>query len=78
MTVKVKVAPASSRNAVVGNMADGTLKVNVAAPAERGKANKALREVLAAHFGVPVSSVTLLSGHGSPRKLVRVGTTPLR
>ena len=72
MTLKVKVVPGSSRSAVAGEMADGTLKVHVAAPAEKGRANEELRVLLAAHFHVARNAVTILAGHGSPRKLVRV------
>jgi uncharacterized protein (TIGR00251 family) len=72
VTLKVKVVPGSSRNAVVGEMADGTLKVNIAAPPEKGRANTALCDLLARHFGVARSAVTIVAGHGSPRKLVRV------
>ena len=53
-------------------MSDGTLKVNVTAPPQRGKANEEVREVLARHFGVGVGDVEIVSGHGSPRKLVRI------
>ena len=73
MTIKVKVVPASSRTAVAGEMADGTLKVNLAAPPEKGRANEELRALLATHFGVPRAAVEIVAGHGSPRKLVRIG-----
>ena len=72
VTIKVKVVPASSRSAIAGEMADGTLKVNIAAPPEKGRANQQLRELLAKHFGVPEGSVTIVAGHASPRKIVRI------
>ena len=72
MTRWIKVAPGSARTEIMGQMADGTLKVRVAAPAEKGKANQALCAALAAHYGVSRSAVTIVSGHGSPRKLVRI------
>jgi uncharacterized protein (TIGR00251 family) len=72
VTLKVKVVPASSRSAMAGEMADGTLKVKLAAPPEKGRANEELRELLAAHFGVARSAVTIVAGHGSARKLVRI------
>ena len=72
MTVRVKVIPRSARTEIAGEMADGTLKVKVAAPPEKGKANEALCAFLAAHYKVPRASVTIVSGHGSPLKLVRV------
>ena len=71
-TIKVKVVPGSSRSAVAGEMADGTLKVTVTSPPEKGRANAAVCELLARHFGVALGAVTIVAGHGSPRKLVRV------
>jgi len=73
MTVRVKVTPRSARSEVVAVMADGTLKVRVAAVPERGKANEELIAVLAVHFGVERSGVTIISGQSSALKLVRIG-----
>jgi uncharacterized protein (TIGR00251 family) len=72
MTLRVKVVPRSAKSEVVGELADGTLKVKVAAAPEKGRANAELVAVLAAHFGVARSAVTIVSGHGSAVKLVRI------
>lgn len=53
-------------------MADGTLKVKIAAPPERGKANEELCRFLADHYGIPKSSVSIVSGHTALLKLVRI------
>jgi uncharacterized protein YggU (UPF0235/DUF167 family) len=53
-------------------MADGTVKIKLAAVPEDDKANAALLAFLAAHYGVPAAAVELLSGATSPRKRVRV------
>jgi uncharacterized protein YggU (UPF0235/DUF167 family) len=45
-------------------------KVDVAAAAEKGRANRELRAALASHFGVPVSSISILRGERSRVKLV--------
>ena len=74
MELRVKVVPKSSRNEILGPMADGTLKVKIAAAPEKGKANAELCAFLARHYGVPKSAVTILSGASSPRKLVRIAT----
>lgn len=73
MTVKVKVIPKSSRTEIAGTMADGTLRVKVAAVPEKGKANDELCTFLARHYGVAPSAVEVISGHTSPMKLVRIG-----
>jgi hypothetical protein len=74
MTLRVKVIPRSAKSEIVGKMADGTLKVKIAAPPEHGKANEALCDFLAAHFGVRRGGVTIVSGHSSALKVVRVIT----
>jgi uncharacterized protein (TIGR00251 family) len=73
VTLRVKVIPRSAKSEVAGEMADGTLKVRIAAPPEKGKANEALIALLAAHFGVSRDAVTIVSGHATPLKLVRIG-----
>ena len=72
VTIRVKVIPRSARSEVVGELSDGTLKVKIAAPPERGKANEELCRVLAEHFGVSKSAVNVVSGQTSALKLVRV------
>ena len=72
MTLRVKVIPRSSKDEVSGELADGTLKVHVTAPPEKGKANDQVCAVLAAHYKVPVRAVQIVSGHGNPRKVVRI------
>lgn len=72
MDLRIKVIPKSSRNEIAGTMADGTLKVKIAAPPEKGKANEALRAFLAEHYGVRQRDVTILSGETSPLKRVRI------
>ena len=73
MTLRVKVIPRSAKSEIVGELADGTLKVRIAAPPEKGKANEALIALLAESYGVPRGAIEILSGHGTARKLVRVG-----
>ena len=72
MDLRIKVIPKSSRNEVAGYMADGTLKVKIAAVPEKGKANTALCRFLAEHFGVPARDVEILSGETSSHKRVRI------
>jgi uncharacterized protein (TIGR00251 family) len=71
-TLRVKVTPKSSKTEIAGELADGTLKVRVAAAPERGKANAELCAFLAREIGLPTASVEVVSGHASPLKLVRI------
>lgn len=65
--LKVRAAPGASRERVVGVHGDA-LKVAVAAPPERGKANEAIARVLARAFGVRPAAVTIHSGETSREK----------
>ena len=70
--LRVKVIPKSSRDEIVETLDDGTWKVKVTAAPERGKANAAVCELLARHFDVPKSRVTVVSGHTSHLKQVHI------
>ncbi|MFI4922407.1 MAG: DUF167 domain-containing protein [Burkholderiales bacterium] len=72
MKLKIKVVPKSSRNSIAGWMGD-TLKVCVNAAPEKGKANLAAQEILAAALGLPKDKVRIVSGLTSARKLVEIG-----
>ena len=64
-------SPGARRSEVAG-IADGRLRLRLAAPAHEGKANAELVRFLAAVLEVPKSAVTLATGAGARRKLVRV------
>jgi uncharacterized protein len=65
----IKVVPGASRSAIAGVLGD-RLKVRVAAPAEGGKANRALVRLLAEWLGV--REVEIIAGGSSAEKTVRV------
>lgn len=62
--------PKSSREEVVEE-SDG-LKVYVKAAPDKGKANKAVIEAIAQHYGVKRSEVLIVSGETAKRKIVEV------
>lgn len=73
--IAVKVVPGSRKTRVVGVLPavpQPRLKVNVAAPPEDGRANRAVCELLAEFFGVAARSVSVVSGQTSPEKMVRI------
>ena len=70
LRLSVKVVPKSSRNEIVEQQADGTLRIKVAAAPEKGKANAELCDFLAKEFGVGRSRVEVVAGHTSSRKHV--------
>jgi len=65
----VRVIPRAKRNEVGGRRGDRLLVRTTAAPVD-DKANEAVRELLAQHFGVPVSRIVIESGHRSRDKVV--------
>lgn len=67
----VRVRPKAASNDVAGEHA-GALKVRVTAPPEKGKANRAVIELLAERLGIGRSSVTLVRGEGSRDKLFAI------
>ena len=69
--LKVKAVPGASREGIAGWLGDA-LKVRVTAPAEGGRANEAIEELLAGALGVPTRSVRIVAGRSSPRKVVEV------
>ena len=71
MRVKVKAIPSAKEDSVL-ELPDGSLKVKLTAPPERGKANKKLIEILSKYFGVNKKAVTIVSGHKSREKLVEI------
>lgn len=65
------VQPGASRSAFAGMHGD-RVKIRLAAPPVEGKANAALIEFLAAHYGVPRRNVVIVSGLKSRRKKVSI------
>ena len=69
--INVKVVPGASRDRVVGRYGEG-IRVQVSAPAEGGKANRAVEQVIADALGVKAQQVRVVKGHSQPRKAVEV------
>ena len=67
----VKVSTKASLNGATGWLGD-TLKISVTAAPERGKANAAVVEILAALLGVGSTSIRIERGATSSRKLVAI------
>lgn len=70
-TLSVKVKP-NAREALLIPLPDGTYLAQVKAPPVEGKANEAVVALIAGHFKVPRSSVSIKSGAASRLKRVVV------
>lgn len=69
------IQPGARKTEVAGLHGDA-LKIRLAAPPVDGKANAALIEFVAARLGVAKSSVSLVSGQTSRRKILEVAAAP--
>ncbi len=67
----LKIVPGSSKTTLCG-LLDGMLKIKVAAPPEKGKANKAVIAFLAQTLGIKKADLSLVSGQTSPVKQVQI------
>ncbi|NOS67835.1 MAG: YggU family protein [Candidatus Peribacteraceae bacterium] len=70
--ITVRVRPHAKRTVIKETMSDGSIKIDLAAPADEGKANAELLRFLAEHFSVPKDHVELLSGQTSRIKKVKI------
>ncbi|MFY9753985.1 MAG: DUF167 domain-containing protein [Candidatus Acidiferrales bacterium] len=72
----VRISPRASRDAIEGEHA-GALKVRLTAPPFDGRANDALRRLLAARLNLPLAAVRIVAGEKSRNKRVEIrGITP--
>jgi len=67
----VKVVPNSKTTEIVGYEGD-VLKIRIAAPPDKGKANDELIAFLAKEYKISKSQITILQGHTSRLKRVSI------
>jgi uncharacterized protein len=70
-TISVRVLPRAARDEIGGERA-GALLVRLTAPPVEGRANVALCRLLAKRLGVAADRVSVVRGHRSRDKVVRV------
>jgi uncharacterized protein len=72
VTLRVRVTPRARREGILG-LHEGALRVAVRAPADRGKANRALVDFLAARLEVARTAIAIERGTASRDKTLRIG-----
>ncbi len=72
MRIAVRVTPRSTRDAVEGFDAEGTLRVRVTAAPADGAANAAVARLLAKTLGLPGRDIVLVTGATARQKLFDV------
>lgn len=70
--LRVKVLAGAGKTEFIEEMADGTLKIAVAAIPEKGKANLALIKFLAKELGADKNEIKIISGAGERLKLIKI------
>ncbi len=70
--LKIKVLPNTGKTEIKKQMADKTIKIAVAAPPEKNKANKELIKFLAKNFGISSEKVKIISGASDRLKLIKI------
>lgn len=70
--IRVTVKP-NSKTQDIQTGEDGVLRVRLKSPPVDGKANAELIVLLAKHFDVPKSQITIKAGANSPSKLIQIG-----
>ena len=71
ITLSIIVSPRSASNSIVG-VTDGRLKIKLTSPPVDGKANQALINYLSKLLKVSKSSIEILKGKTSKKKLVLI------
>ena len=72
VTFAVRARPGAAKTRATEMMDDESIKIDIAAPAENGKANKELLKFLAQEFEVGIDQVSIVSGATARAKLVRI------
>jgi uncharacterized protein (TIGR00251 family) len=67
----VKVTPNAGRDEIA-SFIDGVLRLKIAAPPDKGKANKELTDFLSRTLGVSKSSVAIIRGQTSRNKVITI------
>ena len=70
MKIKIKVIPGAKKAEVIKEKS--FLKVKVNAPAQKGKANKRLTEILSKYFNVSKSDIKIIKGEKSKNKIIEI------
>jgi len=71
MKLQIKVIPSSSKDCIVGWL-ENTLKIKVKAPADRGKANKAVIKLLKRNLELAKGSISITKGTTSGNKIIEI------
>ena len=69
--LKIKVIPSAKQSKIIEE--GDSIRAYVTVPAKEGKANKALIELLAKHFGIKKSNIEIVKGEKARDKTIEIG-----
>jgi len=69
--IEVRVQPNAARNEIVA-LADGILRIKIAAPPVKGRANRELVDFLCKLLNLSKNRVSIVKGHTTRNKLVAI------
>lgn len=76
MKIKIKVTPNSKNMGIIKEKNKGKneeiWKIKIDAPAEKGKANKRLIEILSDYFKIPKNKIKIIKGRKSRNKIIEI------
>jgi len=70
--LKIKARPNAKKTEVREIMADGAIKIDLATPPVKGRANQELIKFLAQEFGVARDDIKIISGAWEKTKLIHI------
>ena len=70
-TISIRVFPNAAKNEIAG-FADDTLRVKIAAPPLKGKANKELLAFLSGLLGIKKDRISIVKGHTARNKTIAI------
>lgn len=70
--LQLKVHPHASKTAIKDLLVDETIRINIAAPPDKGKANKELISYLAGIFDIDKNNIKIISGASDRHKLLKI------
>jgi len=70
--LKCKIIPLKLTNRVIGQMEDGTIKIELKAKPVDGEANRVLLNFLSKIIQIEKSKITIISGFRSKNKLIKI------
>ena len=70
--LNVKIVTNGKNNEIIGEMADGSLKIRIKAPPVDGKANNMLLDYLAGYLKVPRKMISIVKGDHTSKKTIEI------